>query len=108
MDESLDVKAGDRLFVRGSSPYDKGFIEVVERLTPTGRIITKHHQYDPNGRRRGETGWGRHTARKATEDDIAGIYRVGLVSKIDRFRQWSKLSADDLQAVAAIVAKHEQ
>lgn len=106
MNDPIQVAPGDKLFVSGG-PYDKGHIEVVMRLTKTGRIVTEHHQYDPDGRRRGDTGWHRSRARKATEDDLAGIFRLGLVSKIERFRRWDKLSADDLKAAAEIVSKYE-
>lgn len=107
MFEPMEAKVGDKLFVKGGS-YDKGHIEVVERVTPTGRIITMHAQYNPDGLRRGDSGsWTRTRARIATEDDLAGIYRFGLVSKIENFKNWNKLSAEDLVAAADLVAKYQ-
>lgn len=107
MSDLSSVKIGDKLFVQGVS-YVPGYITTVARVTPTGRVITKHGEFNPNGYKRGEKGvLGRHRARPATEDDIAGIYRAGLVSRLERFRLWDKLSADDLKAVAGIVAKYE-
>lgn len=106
MDDLSEVKVGDKLFVKGSG-YDKGHLEIVERITPTGRVITKHSKYDKSGRRIGDTGYFRARASKATEDDIAGIYRLGLVNKIEQFRRWDKLSAEDLKTTAELVAKYQ-
>lgn len=100
------AKVGDKLFVK-SGHYDKGSIVTVDRITPTGRIVTKHGEFNPNGRKRGSDGWQSTWARLATEDDVAGIFRLGLVSKIERFRAWDKLSADDLKTVSEIVSKYQ-
>ena len=105
MTDLANVKAGDKLFVK-SGHYDKGRIIVADRITPTGRVITKHGEFNPNGRKRGDSGWDSTWARPATEDDIAGIYRHGLVQKLAAFRLWDKLSAEDLKTVSALIAKY--
>lgn len=109
MDEAaLDgVKAGDKLCIY--SRWEVNRIEVVERVTPTGRVVTRLGQFDRTGYLRGRTSsWDLMRARPATEDDIAGIYRAGLMDKIERFRGWGKLSADDLKAVAALVDQYSK
>lgn len=109
MNDLANVKVGDKLFVKGGH-YDKGHIVAVDRITPTGRVITKSGEFNPDGRKRGERGgmtWSRLRARPATEDDIAGIYRYGLVQKLERFRLWEKLNSDDLKAASQIIAKYE-
>lgn len=99
------VKAGDRLFIKAGN-YDTGRIVVANRVTPTGRVITEVGEFDPGGWKRGERNhWSRTRARRATEDDIAGVYRHGLVGKISGFSRWEKLSAEDLKLVAGIIDK---
>jgi hypothetical protein len=104
MPDLENVKAGDKIFV--SERFGAGRVVEVDRVTPTGRVITKVGEFNPNGRRRGDDGWSRTFARLASEDDIAGIYRSGLVSKIEGFRNWSRLTPEELKATAAIVDKH--
>lgn len=106
MNDLAGVKVGDQLFVK-SGHYDKGNIVKVDRVTPSGRVITASGDFNPNGRRRGGNGWLSTWARPATEDDIAGIYRYGLVQKLAEFRLWDKLSADDLKAASEIIAKYK-
>jgi len=65
MGDLSEVTIGDLLFVKGSH-YDKGRLEIVERVTPSGRVITKAGQYDPSGRMRGQRGWQSRWARLAT------------------------------------------
>lgn len=107
MNDLEGVKAGDKLFVNQGTGRT-GYISVVKRVTPTGRVIAEHGEFNPNGRKRGDHGWSRAYARLATEGDLAGVYRAGLVSKLSYFRDWEKLSPDDLKTVAAIVDKHRQ
>ena len=104
MNDLSDVTVGTELFVtRG---YQQNWIEKVERITPTGRVITKTGTYDRDGYLRGERNyWTQARARIATKDDIAGIYRLGLVSKLKGV-DWNKLSADDLKAVSEITSKY--
>lgn len=106
MTDLTNVKVGDKLFVKVGY-YDKGQIIAVDRVTPTGRVITKVGQFNPDGRRRGDSGWERASARPATEDDIAGIYRHGLVRALTEFRHWEKMTAADLKAAADLIAKYK-
>ena len=106
MSDLSQVQVGTRLFVTVGH-YDRGRIELVERITPTGRIVTKSGTYERSGYRRGGNSWSRGYARVATEDDIAGIYRYGLVERMKSFN-WNKLSADDLKAVDEVVAKYKE
>jgi hypothetical protein len=101
-----NVKVGDRICIirhLGSSQ-----LAAVEKVTPSGRVITKHGIFTPNGYMYGgrKEPWNRARARLATEDDIAGIYRAGLVRKIETFRLWDKLSPDDLRTISAIIQKY--
>jgi len=107
MNDLDGVKPGDRLLVK-IGHHDKGHLVTVDRVTASGRVITASGEFNPNGRKRGEdrNSWSRTIARLATEDDIAGIFRLGLVSKLERFRTWDKLSADDLKAAVSIVEKY--
>lgn len=105
--ESLEgVKAGDKLFIK-SNRYDHGHIETVDRVTPTGRVVTKSGTFDQHGYRRGDSGWHICWARRATEDDIAGVNRYSLVCKLKDFKGWEKLSPDDLKAATAIIEKYK-
>ena len=105
MNDLSEVTIGTKLFVRVGH-YDRGCIEVVERITPTGRIVTRSGTYERSGYKRGGDSWSRGYARIATEDDIAGIYRYGLVGRLRHF-DWNKLSADDLKAVDEITKKYD-
>lgn len=87
MADLLGLKVGDKLFVKRGH-YDKGSIVAVDRITPTGRVITRRGEFNPNGRLRGGSGYMSEWARPATEDDIEGIYRHGLVEKLVSFRAW--------------------
>jgi hypothetical protein len=100
------VKAGDSLFIKTGN-YDKGRIVRVDRVTPTGRVIAGGSEFNPNGRKRGSRGWDSTWARLASEDDIAGIYRHGLVRNLEQFRQWEKMSPEDLKAASALVDKYK-
>lgn len=94
------VKVGDKLLIKS---YGSGRIEVAERITPTGRVITKTGTFTPNGRLMGDSStWHRTYAKVATEDDVAGIFRIGLVDKFRRF-DWNKLSAEDLKTINKII-----
>ena len=107
MGDLTDVKVGDKLFVQGG--YNEPRIEIVERITPSGRVIVTHYgEFNSNGRKRGESGWHSTSARPATEDDIARIYRHRLVRKLTDFRQWEKLSAHDLKTATEIIAKYKK
>lgn len=106
MNDLTGVKVGDKVFVWGG--FDNGHIAVVDRVTPSGRVITKSGEFNPNGLKRGDAqSWYPTQARLANEDDIAGIYRLGLVRQLTEFQHWDKLSADDLKAVSEIVAKYD-
>src|SRR5712664_77871 len=97
----LNVKVGDNLYVWARLGSNR--IEPVLKITPSGRVITRSGTFNPNGYLRGDRHtWSQTRARPATADDIAGIYRAGLVAKLARF-SWDKLNADDLKVVAAIV-----
>ena len=98
------VKLGDRLFVK--SRYDKGRIEIVDRITPTGRVVTKSGEFNPDGARRGGGRWNGALARKATDVDIASIHRERLIRKLAEFKLWERLSADDLKTATDIIAKY--
>jgi len=100
------IRVGDRLCVWHRHGSNR--IETAERITPTGMVVTKSGMFNKDGSLRGDTNWDRTWARPATEDDIAGIYRVGLVQKIERFRLWDKLSADELKAVVGIVDQYRK
>lgn len=107
MADLLGLKVGDRLFVKRGH-HDKGSIVAVDRITPTGRVITKRGEFNPNGRLRGSGGWLSEWARPATEDDIAGIYRHGLVQKLESVHSyWNKLSAEDLKTATTIIEKYK-
>jgi hypothetical protein len=103
-DDLSGAKVGDQLFVTGR--FDRGHLTTVDRITPTGRVVTKSGEFNPDGSKRGDTGWHRQHARLATADDIAGINRYNLTRKLEMFRAWDKLSPDDLKAVSDIVKKH--
>lgn len=105
MGDLAGVRVGDKLFIK-SGHYDRGRIEAVDRVTPSGRVITKSGEFNPNGRKRGDSGWQSALARLATEDDVAGIRRHNLVQELEKFRLWDKLSADDLKAASEIIAKY--
>lgn len=97
-----NVKAGDVLCVMPTR--DRNYLTTVDRVTPTGRVVTKAGEFNPKGDKRGESGgWHYTRARVATADDIAGINRASLVDKLRRF-PWDKLGADDLKRVGEIVA----
>lgn len=105
MNDLTDVKVGDLLCVKRSLNSDQ--LTAVTRITPSGRIITKYGQFNPDGFLRGETGYFRAFATPATEDDIARIRRLNLVAELERFRKWHKLTADDLKSAVAIIERYK-
>lgn len=107
MDDLSEAVVGTKLYITTSS-YGRGYIASVERITPSGRVITKNGiTFERSGRKRGGGDrWQRTRARIATEDDIAGIWRDGLVEKFRGFK-WDKLTAEELKAVDEIVARHQ-
>lgn len=63
------VKVGDKLCVLQRMGSKR--IVVVERVTPSGRVITPAGEFNPNGTVRGQADpWNRMTARPANKDDI--------------------------------------
>lgn len=106
MTDLSEVRIGDKLLV-WCGPHDRGRIDTVERITPSGRIVTKSGQFEREGWLRGEKSrWQTTRARPATPDDIAGINRLHMVSKITNFKKWDKLTPDELKAVSEIVKRH--
>jgi hypothetical protein len=99
------VQAGDKLFVK-SRHTETDMITTVDRVTPSGRVITKLGQFNQDGRLRGDHGWTGTRARRAIEDDIAAIRRYNLVRDLNEFSFWHKLSPDDLKAASEIIAKY--
>lgn len=104
MGDLSGVKVGDKLCIRRSH-YQPSTIEIVERVTPTGRVITKSGAFERSGYMRGGDSWSRPYAWLATEDDIAGVHRYGLVSTFKQF-DWNRLTAEDLKAVDVIVKRY--
>ena len=103
-DDLTNAKPGDTLYI--SNRWNK-WLDKVDRVTPTGRVILKNGlQFNADGRKRGETDWDRTYARLATADDIAGINRNGLVTKLRHFGAWDKLTPDHLKLVVEIVDKY--
>jgi hypothetical protein len=77
------------------------------RVSLTGRVTTKTGVFDWDGYLRGERhAWHRTKARPATEDDIAGINRVALVSRLREFQAWEQLSPDELKVVDEIFGRY--
>lgn len=104
MDNLKEAKVGDTLWIsdRWNRP---GFLQTVKRITPKGRVITMHGEYDPSGRRRGTSGFDAAYARVATPEDIAKVNRAKTLHKVSHF-VWDKLSDADLKTVAEVVARY--
>jgi hypothetical protein len=95
------AKPGDTLFIYTRW---KKWIAKVDRVTPTGRVILQNGtQFNPNGDKRGESGWDRAHARIASDDDLASINRDALVRKLTHF-PWHKLDAENLKKIGTIIA----
>lgn len=101
-----NVAIGDKLFISGG-PHERGSIATVDRITPTGRVITQLGEFNIDGRQRGGSSWYKRYARVATDDDIAGVNRYLLVQRLANFRLWQKLNAADLKTVAELIAKYD-
>lgn len=106
MSDLSNVKPGDVLYVWRNRGH--GDLIPVDRVTPSGRVIAGHYTFERTGYAQGERSvWSYTYARLATQDDIASVKRDNLVAPIARFNAWSKLSPDDLNAVAAIVDRYK-
>lgn len=68
------VKVGDKLFLKRGY-YDTGRIEIVERVTPKGWVVTKSYTFFPSGLSRGSS-WHTASARPAKDSDVANIEHV--------------------------------
>lgn len=100
MTDLSTAKPGDLLYIWGRMNQR---LDKVDRITPTGRVVLKNgEQFNADGSRRGDGPYSCVSARVATEDDIAGIYRANLVNKLRHF-PWDKLKAADLKTVGEIV-----
>jgi len=108
MGDLSEAKVGDKLYVEDR--FGSGRIVVVDSLTPGGLVVTKSGTFTPRGRKYGDGKdlWSHSRARLATEDDFAKVRQANLVGRIVRFRDWDKLTPDELSTVASIVDRREK
>jgi hypothetical protein len=94
-----DVKVGVKLCVL--SRLSPKRIEMVLKVTPTGRVVTRSGTFNPDGNLRGDL-FNKTRARLATDDDLIEVYRARLVERFRRY-DWNKLSSDDLKFINTIL-----
>lgn len=86
--------------------HDDTFLERVERVTPSGLVVTKSATFRVDGvQRQHGSVLDRCRARIATEEDIADVRRNRLIRHLRNFA-WEKLSAEHLKVVGEIVKRY--
>lgn len=99
-----NLKPGNKVIVRGFG-YDD--MEVVERITPTGRIVVKHTTYDPNGIERGSYGL-RRRLYEATPEAVEQIRRDGIIhAAVKHMRNTPNITYDQAVQILAVLDKQE-
>ena len=64
----LNLKVGDQVFISCNGNLD---LKIVDRITPTGRIVIHHNTYDDSGRLiSGRDNWTRYWLVEATEKKL--------------------------------------
>lgn len=102
MSDLTTAKVGDLLYI--PSRYGRGGrLATVERITPSGRVITQHDEFMPNGKKRGTQGWDITFAQIATPEHITTVRRNNLISAIANFKGWEKLTDVELASVANVI-----
>ena len=103
MTDLSNVKAGDKLYVRGGYS-DVGRIVVVDRVTPSGRVTAGRRTFNADGRLRGGDTWTRTRAEVATQEHIDKVTHAMLADKLHRFN-WEKASLAVLRQVQMLLAQ---
>jgi hypothetical protein len=103
MADLSSVRPGDKLYIK-SGHYDVGRIGIVDRVTPTGRIISGSNTFEKNGRLRGQEGWTRTWAEVATQTHFDKIEQAFLADKV-RGTHWPAQPLAVLRQVLAILAQ---
>lgn len=95
------IKVGDKLAFRVD--YGSGWeIQTVERITPSGRIVTLSYTMDPNLKIRGNTGWGPHQGEPVTDELQQQIKRKTNRTKLREIR-WQNQSDEMIEQVLKLV-----
>jgi len=97
-----DVKIGDKLCYYSSHWNKVPTIITVEKITPTGQIVSEGKRWK-NGRMVGANSWGGGCwLHQLTPDIIAKIERNKVLSYIDQFK-FATLSTEELKQVTAVL-----
>lgn len=98
-----NVKPGDALLISDRFGQQIG---VVDRITPSGRVIIKKYTFNPDGWLRGNNVWNPRSARPATAEDMARLARRDKITKVRDFRSWEKLTHDELATISEIIGRY--
>ena len=100
------IKVGDELAFRVD--YGSGWtIQTVERITPSGRIVTKNYTMDPDLKIRGRTSWGPRRGEPVTDEIRQLIQRRRNRQAVTEIR-WQNQSDEVIEQVLALVKGGEK
>jgi hypothetical protein len=78
----LNVKAGDKVIFNPSGTYSKPRIEIVEKVTPIGRIKVCGSYFSKSGYQIGGETWYRCSISEATEERIKEITQAEFIRTV--------------------------
>jgi len=100
MPDLSNVKTGDKLYVPGR--FEGGSILTVQRITPTGRIVTENGTFMPNGRLVGASGWDVTHGRPATPEDIENVRQSKILHRL-KATKWAEVSPETRDAIVQLL-----
>lgn len=99
----MDLKAGDKVFVRYNGST---LLSCVEKVTPKGFVKVNGILYDYDGYQRGGDSWYKSRIELATEEMILEYTREEFVrATIKKMREVTKITYEQAVAINAILSE---
>jgi hypothetical protein len=107
------LKAGDKVFVAHSQSWTENFTEaVVERVTPSGRIIALGYTFNPDGWERGASVRAAHVLHRWSEDAARSYQEQrdhrARVNRMAHQVKWHEVAPAKLREIAAILDREDK
>ncbi len=99
------LKPGDKVIITGGYGDQIG---IVDKITPTGRIVVGGEVYNPqSGRSYSGGDWRRRYLIEAIPERVKKIRLAGMTAKLAHV-QWFSLPAETIEAIYALVKQAEE
>ena len=93
------LKVGDEVLTEQGGAYGYMAIYVVEKITPTGRIVTSNRTFNPDGWERGDANvWSRMRISPVTQEARDKIRRKEIVDSMGNIK-WKNLPLEVLETI---------